>query len=180
MGHNYNDSINFSFKKDLETIKSLPKEKRWKYIWDYYKIIILVLPVALIVLLILGSFCVNMVKGTFFPKDPVSIGIAVSGYSASPDWLQSCEEAIGCDPKREYLQILESPPYSTERDDFVIKSTLWLTAGYPVTEYAVEISGTAFAREHGISDEPVYLCMFANGHGYQRGLDIAVYILENG
>ena len=37
MGHNYNDSINFSFKKDLETIKSLPKEKRWKYIWDYYK-----------------------------------------------------------------------------------------------------------------------------------------------
>lgn len=131
MGHNYNDSINFSFKKDLETIKSLPKEKRWKYIWDYYKIIILVLPVALIVLLILGSFCVNMVKGTFFPKDPVSIGIAVSGYSASPDWLQSCEEAIGCDPKREYLQILESPPYSTERDDFVIKSTLWLTAGQP-------------------------------------------------
>jgi len=218
MGHNYNDSINFSFKKDLETIKSLPKEKRWKFIWDYYKIIILVLPVALIVLLILGSFCVNMVKGTFFPKDPVSIGIAVSGYSASPDWLQSCEEAIGCDPKREYLQILESPPYSTERDDFVIKSTLWLTAGqpdifivdedgyeyllsldilvdlsrdwpaelqalsagYPVTEYAVEISGTAFAREHGISDEPVYLCMFANGHGYQRGLDIAAYILENG
>ena len=113
MGHNYNDSINFSFKKDLETIKSLPKEKRWKYIWDYYKIIILVLPVALIVLLILGSFCVNMVKGTFFPKDPVSIGIAVSGCSASPDWLQSCEEAIGYDPKREYLQILESPPYST-------------------------------------------------------------------
>ena len=56
MGHNYNDSINFSFKKDLETIKSLPKEKRWKYIWDYYKIIILVLPVALIVLLILVSF----------------------------------------------------------------------------------------------------------------------------
>ena len=131
MGHNYNDSINFSFKKDLETIKSLPKEKRWKYIWDYYKIIILVLPVALIVLLILGSFCVNMVKGAFFPKDPVSIGIAVSGYSASPDWLQSCEEAIGYDPKREYLQILESPPYSTERDDFVIKSTLWLTAGQP-------------------------------------------------
>ena len=128
MGHNYNDSINFSFKKDLETIKSLPKEKRWKYIWDYYKIIILVLPVALIVLLILGSFCVNMVKGTFFPKDPVSIGIAVSGYSASPDWLQGCEEAIGYDPKREYLQILESSPYSTERDDFVIKSTLWLTA----------------------------------------------------
>lgn len=75
----------------------MPKEKRWKYIWDYYKIIILVLPVALIVLLILGSFCVNMVKGTFFPKDPVSIGIAVSGYSASPDWLQSCEEAIGYD-----------------------------------------------------------------------------------
>ena len=131
MGHNYNDSINFSFKKDLETIKSLPKEKRWKYIWDYYKIIILVLPVALIVLLILGSFCVNMVKGTFFPKDPVSIGIAVSGCSASPDWLQGCEEAIGYDPKREYLQILESPPYSTERDDFVIKSTLWLTAGQP-------------------------------------------------
>ena len=142
----------------------------------------------------------------------------MSGYSASPDWLQSCEEAIGYDPKREYLQILESPPYSTERDDFVIKSTLWLTAGqpdifivdedgyeyllsldilvdlsrdwpaelqvlsagYPATEYAVEISGTAFAREHGISDEPVYLCMFANGHGYQRGLDIAAYILENG
>ena len=135
MGHNYNDSINFSFKKDLETIKSLPKEKRWKYIWDYYKIIILVLPVALIVLLILGSFCVNMVKGTFFPKDPVSIGIAVSGYSAYPDWLQNCEEAIGYDPKREYLQILESPPYSTERDDFVIKSTLWLTAG-PFSGYS--------------------------------------------
>ena len=55
MGHNYNDSINFSFKKDLETIKSLPKEKRWKYIWDYYKIIILVLPVALIVFSPLSS-----------------------------------------------------------------------------------------------------------------------------
>ena len=80
-------------------------------------------------------------------------------------------------PKSEYLLSL---------DILVDLSRDWpaelqaLSAGYPATEYAVEISGTAFAREHGISDEPVYLCMFANGHGYQRGLDIAAYILENG
>lgn len=217
MGHNNYESMDFPLKKDTETIKSLPKGKRWEYIWDYYKIPILVLPVALISLLLLGSFCVNMIIGTFFPKEPVSIAIAVSGYSASPEWVQGCEEAIGYDPKREYLQILESPPHSSERDDFVIKSTLWLTAGqpdifivdsggyeyllsldilaslpqdwpaellalsadYPVSENAVEISGTIFAKEHGISEEPVYLCMFAQGAGYQRGLDIAAFILEN-
>lgn len=217
MGHNNYESVDFSLKKDIETIKLLPKEKRWEYIWDYYKIAILVLPTTLITLLILGSFCVNMIMGTFFPKEPVSIAIAVSGYSASPEWMKDCEEAIGYDSKRECLQILESPPYSSDLDDFVVKSTLWLTAGqpdifivdsdgyeyllsldilaslpqdwpaellalsaeYPVSENAVDISGTIFAKEHSISEEPVYLCMFVQSAGYQRGLDIAAFILEN-
>lgn len=46
-----------------------------------------------------------------------------------------------------------------------------------VSAYALEISGTPFAEAYGITDEPVYLCMYQHGHGFLRALDIVRYLL---
>lgn len=46
--------------------------------------------------------------------------------------------------------------------------------------YRLEISGTDFARAFGISGEPVYLCMYRDGFGFQRALDVVEYILAEG
>lgn len=54
-----------------------------------------------------------------------------------------------------------------------------LAETYKVSDFALEISGTAFAEAYGISGEPVYLCMYINGQGFDRALDIVEYILEN-
>jgi len=52
-----------------------------------------------------------------------------------------------------------------------------LAADRRTTPYALEISGTPFAEACGISEEPVYLCMYLHGNGFQRALEIVEYIL---
>lgn len=42
---------------------------------------------------------------------------------------------------------------------------------------ALDISGTAFCRRHGLTDQTVYLCMNVSGQGFTRALDIVKYIL---
>ena len=44
--------------------------------------------------------------------------------------------------------------------------------------YGVDLTGTAFAKAYGITEEPVYLCINPHGNGYQRALDIVRYILS--
>ena len=44
----------------------------------------------------------------------------------------------------------------------------------------LDISDTAFAEAFGLTEEPVYLCMYFNGSGFTRALDIVRYILAEG
>ena len=125
------ETTDFSVRDEFEKIRSLPKGKRWEYFWMYYKIPLLLLAAFLIFFWMLGSFAVSAIRGTFFPKAPISVAVAVPGFSDCGDWLTTCQKAIGYDETREDLQLLTSAPYSPERDDFVISSTLWFTAGQP-------------------------------------------------
>lgn len=131
MPHKNLETTDFSPKKELERLRSLPKDKRLEYIRMYYKLPLLLLAAGLIVFWMLGSFAVSAVRGTLFPKEPVSVAIAVPGFAGCSDWLENCREGIAFDDKKENLQLLTSVPYSAERDDFVISSTLWFTAGQP-------------------------------------------------
>ena len=209
------ETSDFSVKEEIQKIRSLPKEKRFEYIWEYYKAAFFIIAFGIFFLWMMTSFLVNMFIGTFFPKDPVSIGFSLSHNIQYDDWVDRCLIAIGYDEKEENLQVLEAAPYSESRDDFIIQSTVWFTAGQPdifivnedayqhllglevladfrttwpeelqqlaqdrmVSPYALDISGTPFAEEHAVRDDPLYLCMFVGGHGFQRALDIVEYLL---
>ena len=209
------ESFDFSLKKEIAKIQNMPGDKRWEYIWDYYKVPLLGICIGILFVWMLGSFAVSAFLGTFFPKEPISMAVAVPGFTNCDPWLSRCLDAIGYDESKENMQVLTTMPHSGERDDFVISSTLWLTAGQPdifivdesgyrylltldilaepdtawpealqslaaerkIDDYALDISSTAFAREHGLDGSAVYLCMYASGHGFVRALAIVQYIL---
>lgn len=125
------ETTDFSLKDEIRKLRSLPKGKRWEYFWMYYKIPLLLLIVGILFLWMLGSFAVNAFLGTFFPKEPISMAVAASGFTNCDDWMEACLDSIGYDEKTEKMQVLSSVPYNPEREDFVISSTLWLTAGQP-------------------------------------------------
>lgn len=54
---------------------------------------------------------------------------------------------------------------------------LLLAQNRTASPYALEISDTPFAKAYGLSEGPVYLCMYLHGNGFQRALDIVEYIL---
>lgn len=123
-------------------------------------------------------------------------------------WVETCKEAIGYDEKEEDLQILTSTGFSKYNDSFNISCTLWLSAGQPdiflcnqptldyllgqqvlidlTTVEGLDVDGSeiyALDISHlgpnfGISDAPLYLCMYINGSGHHRALDIVNYLLS--
>lgn len=127
--------------------------------------------------------------------------------AAMESWLADCKEAIGYDEKNEDLQILTSTGISEYNDTFVINCTCWLAAGQPdificnqptldyllgqqvlidlstveslalegTEVYALEVSH--LGADFGIQEEPLYLCMYLNGSGHERALDIVQFLL---
>lgn len=211
-------SIRFSFKEEAHKLRSLSSKKRWEYIWEYYKRPLFLFLCTVGLIWMVGSFAVNAFLGTFFPKEPLSMAVAVAGFQNCNQWLDECMEAIAYDSQTESLQLLTSTPYRNDQQDFVISSTLWFTAGQPDifvcdyetltylmetdmlaafpdvwpeellslarrngwtedTPYWLDISSTVFCQQHGLTAEPVYLCMNTSGLGFQRALDIVAYIL---
>ena len=127
-----NDTTLFtSVKTEFQKIRSLPKGKRWEYIWEYYRLTFFLVIFALFFTGALITFLVNSVTHTLFPKDPVSIAIASPGFSGNEDWLNACREAIGYDEKTEDLRMMATSPYNTTTDDFRITTTVWFTNGQP-------------------------------------------------
>lgn len=205
----------FSPKAKFEKIRSLPKGKRWEYIWEYYRLTFFLCAFFLFFLLAIGSFLVNGLMNILFPKDPVSIAFAVPGFSANQVWIENCLDAIGYDEKKEEFQILTSAPLSDTSDDFRINASVWMANGQPdifiVNEssyshlldmdalaelqqvlpehlqplaaarqadtFALDLSDTPMAEAYGLTEEPVYLCMYLDGIGFQRALNIVEYIL---
>lgn len=125
------NSIFFSLHGEIAKIRSLPAGKRWEYLWEYYKVPLFISLCVLAVGWMVLSFAVSAVQGTLFPKEPLSIAVAVPGFQDCDVWLEDCLDAIAYDDSKESMQILTCVPYSPEQDDFVISSTLWFTAGQP-------------------------------------------------
>lgn len=202
------ETSSFSLREEIEKIKSLPEDQRLDYLWTYYKATAFIALACLIVAWMVISFAVSAFVGTFFPKAPISIAFAAHSWedAAIETWVADCKEAIGYDEKEEDLQILTSTGISDYNDSFVINCTCWLAAGQPdiflcnqptldyllgqqvlidlsgvealdvdgTEVYALEVSGETW----GIPDEPLYLCMYINGSGHDRALDIVQYILS--
>lgn len=205
----------FSLKAELKKIRSLPKDKRWEYIWEYYRMTFFLFAFFLFFLLAIGSFLVNGLTNILFPKDSCSIAFAAPGFSTNQFWMENCLDAIGYDEKKEAFQILTSVPLSDTSDDFRINASVWMANGQPdifivsessyrhlldmdalaelpqvlpehlqplaaarlVDDFALDISDTTMAEAHGLTGEPVYLCMYLDGIGFQRALSIVEYIL---
>ena len=202
------ETSSFSLREEIAKIKSLPEDQRLDYLWTYYKATAFIALACLIVAWMVISFAVSAFVGTFFPEDPISIAVVAQSWDdeALNAWTQNCKEAIGYDEKKEELSVLTSTGPSAYSDSFNISCTLWLAAGQPdificnqaaldylleqevlldlsaveglnvegTEVYALEVSGEAW----GIPDEPLYLCMYRNGSGHDRALDIVQYILS--
>ena len=205
----------FSLKAEFEKIRSLPKGKRWEYIWEYYRLAFFLCAFFLFFLFAIGSFLLNGLTNMLFPKDSFSIAFAAPGFSTNQFWMENCLDGIGYDEKKEAFQILTSAPLSDTTDDFRINASVWMANGQPdifivnessyrhllnmdalaelqqvfpehlqplaasrqVDAFALDISDTPMAKAYGLTEKPVYLCMYLDGFGFQRSLNIVEYIL---
>ena len=120
-----------ALKAELNKIRSLPKGKRWEYIWEYYRLTVFLAAFAIFFTWMIGSFLVNSLMSTLFPRDPFTMAIATADYSGSDAWLADCLTAIGYDEKEEKFQILTTTPYNDTTDDFLTKTTVWFLNGQP-------------------------------------------------
>lgn len=125
------DTTQFSLKAEITKIRALPREKRWEYIWDYYKMAILGTLFAAFLLWSLGSFLVNLAIGTLFPKEPVSMAFAATDFANNEAWMEQCLTAIGYDESQEKFQAMSTSPHNDTRDDFRITTTVWFANGQP-------------------------------------------------
>ena len=205
----YNSDAGFSLKAEFQKIRSLPKGKRWEYIWEYYRLAFFLFAFSLFFLFAIGSFLINGLMSVLFPKEPFSIAFAAPGFSHNQEWTEDCLEAIGYDEKSEEFRVLTSAPLSAAADDFRINANVWMANGQPdifvVNEssyqyllelealadlsrlfpeeyriadaFSLDISGTSMAQANGLTEGTVYLCMYADGSGFDRALDVVEYIL---
>ncbi len=205
----------FSLKTEFEKIRSLPKGKRWEYIWEYYRLAFFLFAFSIFFLFSIGSFLVNGLMNILFPKDPFSIAFAAPGFSGNQAWMENCLDAVGYDEKNEEFRILTSAPLSDATDDFRINASVWMANGQPdifivnessyrhllgtdalaelehilpehlqslaaarqVDNFALDVSDTPMAEAYGLTEVPVYLCMYLHGNGFDRSLDLVEYIL---
>jgi len=210
----HNDS-DFSLKAEFEKIRSLPKGKRWEYIWEYYRLAFFLFGFSLFFLFAVGSFLVNGLMNVLFPKESFSIAFAAPAFSCSQVWVEDCLDALDYDEKSEEFRILTSAPLSDAADDFRINTSVWMANGQPdifivnessyqhlqgtdalaeletvfseelqllakdrmVDTFSLDVSGTPMAEAHGLTEGPVYLCMYIHGNGFDRALDLVKYIL---
>ena len=210
-----NSDTDFSLNTELAKIRSLPKGKRWEYIWEYYRLAFFLFAFSLFFIFAIGSFLVNGVINHLFPKDPFSIAFAAPGFTSNPEWLEDCLGALEYDEKHEKFQVLTSAPLSDATDDFRVNAGVWTANGQPdifivnetsyqhllsiealakpselwpenlqklaenrmVDAFALDVSDTPMAEAFGVTEGTVYLCMYMDGHGFDRALDLVEYIL---
>jgi len=142
-------SLFASLKTELNKIRSLPKGKRWEYIWEYYRLTFFLVIFSVFFIGALTTFLVNSLKYTLFPKDSVSIAFASPSFSNNEVWLDACQDAIGYDEKNETLKVMATPPYNTTTDDFRITTTVWFTNGQPDI-FLVDDNSCQYLQELGI------------------------------
>ena len=208
-------SAGSSLKAELQKIRSLPKNKRWEYIWEYYRLAFFLFAFSLFFLFAIGSFLVSGLMNTFFPKDPFSIAFAAPGFSSNQEWIADCLDTMDYDEKTEEFRLLTSAPLSDAADDFRINASVWMANGQPdlfvVNEtgyrylvstealaqlnqalpeelqllaadrmadpFALDITDTPMAEAFGLTEGTVYLCIYTDGSGFDRALDLVEYIL---
>lgn len=125
------ESTSSSLKAELAKIRSLPRGKRLEYIWEYYRLTFFLVAFGLFFLWMLGSFLVNSLSNTLFPKDTVSIAFAAPGFVNNQEWMDRCLAAIDFDEKNEDLNAMSTVPLNDTRDDFRLNAAVWLANGQP-------------------------------------------------
>lgn len=211
-----NQDTDFSLKAEFDKIRSLPKGKRWEYIWEYYRLAFFLFAFSLFFLIAIVSFLVNGLMNVLFPKESFSIAFAAPGFSSNQEWIDQCLRTLDYDENTEEFRILTSAPLSDTTDDFRINASVWMANGQPdlfiVNEssyrflletdalanletvfpeellqlskdrmqdtFSLDVSGTPMAEANGLTEGPVYLCMYTDGSGFARALDVVEYILK--
>jgi len=125
------DSPRTALGNEIAKIRSLPRGKRWEYIWEYYRLTFILAAFAIFFLGMMGTFLVNGLTNFLHPKNSVSIAFAVPDFSDCEAWMDRCLTAICYEEETEALQILTSNPHSDLADDFRINTSVWLVNGQP-------------------------------------------------
>ena len=87
MNQTTNTGLFAAFKAELKKIRNLPPEKRWEYIWEYYRLTVFLAAFAVFFCCMIGTFLVNSIQNTLFPKESFSIAFARTDFADNPPQL---------------------------------------------------------------------------------------------
>lgn len=118
-------------KTEFTKIRSLPRGKRWEYIWEYYRLTFFIVVFAIFFCCMIVTFLVNSIQSTFFPKESFSIAFAAADFADNQQWREQCLGAIGYDEQQETFRLLTTAPFNDTTDDFRISVSVWLPNGQP-------------------------------------------------
>lgn len=181
-----------SLKKNLEYSKTLPREERLPFFWDYYKVAIITFIVFLsLACIVLGTVGQTAV-GALGTRQSISLAIAAEDVADCENWAAEFSRST-LETRNIQLDLLKTSGYYEGNAEFEIELVCWLAAGQPdllicdadtlhyceeqdiladlapylsgkESAFWIEISDTAFAREHG-AEAPLYLCHIINSTG---------------
>lgn len=155
MNPNENTGFFAAARGELEKIRALPQGKRWEYIWEYYRLTVFIVAFAVFFCCMIGTFLVNSIRSTLFPKDSFSIAFACTDFADDPQWMENCLSSIGYDRQQEDFRQLTTSPLNDTTDDFRISVSVWLASGQPdlfvtdeaSTQYLMELEALADLTE---------------------------------
>lgn len=124
-------SILTSVKEEFHKIRSLSPQKRWEYLWEYYKFPVLGILFGLFLTVCLGVFLVNLVTGTLFAKPAVTVAFADTSFENNEAWTAQWLSGVDFQEGKEDFHLLTTSPHSDSRDDFRIIVSVWLANGQP-------------------------------------------------
>lgn len=190
----YREHTAFSLRGLREKLDGMTAREKADYIFTYYKLHMIAALCVIFLVLFLGSFAVQAIGGTLFPKQQLSLAVVAPQYEDTAGWEDRFKEEVGFDSGSEVLNVLYSvPPYAAS-DSFSVSLALWTAAGQPDIMLCTEscydkvsslgfleplssgslyadVSGTGFVRGCIVSEEPIYMCRFACGTGTAERTD---------
>ncbi len=131
MNQTTNTGLLASIKAEFKKIRSLPSEKRWEYIWEYYRLTVFIAAFAVFFCCMIVTFLTNSIRNTLFPKESFSIAFACADFADDPQWMEQCLSDIGYDQQKEDFRLLTTTPLNDTTDDFRISVSVWLANGQP-------------------------------------------------
>ena len=194
-----------NFRKNWTYMKTIPKEERLSFLWDYYKVAIVTAAAALLLCVVVIGTVGKTLSGAMRTEQNISLAIAADSVGECSDWVQTLSERVlGGTP----VDLLRTSGYYEGNAEFEIELVCWLSARQPdllicdeatlrycenqgilvdlapalsldAETYWSDISHTAFAKTWAEEDARLYLCRIINSAGPEETVVALIHgILE--